>query len=343
MRKGDQTARFWTVLLLTTGIGLAAMYVSLTNGTFDISALDVIRTLLRIDTTREHDLVIFDFRLPRIVIGAIVGIGLGIAGAALQGITKNALADPGILGIHAAAGMSVVICMFLVSGSVKGAGWASAIAMPMFGWIGGLGAIVLLYMLARHNGEFDPQRLILVGIALGSGFGAITLYVSLKMNPQDFEMATVWLSGSIYNANWKHVAAALPWILILTPIVWRKAGILDLFQLNELSVKGIGVRTGRERQILLLCCVGLVSACVSVSGSIGFVGLIAPHIARRLVGIHYKYIVPVCGAIGMVMVVIGDMIGKTIFAPAELPVGIVISIIGVPYFVYLLYRARKRR
>ncbi|QJD88313.1 FecCD family ABC transporter permease [Cohnella herbarum] len=329
-------------MLLTCAIAIIAMYVSLTNGTFDISAMDVIRTLFRVDSIREHDLVIFEFRLPRILIGAIVGFGLGIAGAALQGITRNALADPGILGIHAAAGTSVVLFMFLFNGAIKGAGWLSIIAMPMFGWIGGIVAVVLLYVLARHNGEFDPKRLILVGIALASGFGSLTLYVSLKMDPTDFEMATVWLSGSIYSANWKYVVSALPWIVILTPIIYRKSVILDLFQLNELSVKGIGVQTGRERQILLFCCVGLVSACVSVSGSIGFVGLIAPHIAKRLIGIRYRYIVPACGMIGMVMVVVGDFIGKTVFAPAELPVGIVISIIGVPYFVYLLYRASRK-
>lgn len=329
-------------MLVSCCLGIVAMYVSLTNGTFDISAVDAIRTLLRLDAIREHDLVIFEFRLPRIVIGALVGIGLGVAGAALQGITRNGLADPGILGIHAAAGAAVVLFMFVFNGAIKGAGWFAVMAMPMFGWIGGLAAVVLLYMLARHNGEFDPQRLILVGIALSSGFGAVSLYLSLKMDPTDFEMAAVWLSGSIYSANWRKVLSALPWIVLLVPVIWRKSTILDLLQLNELSVKGVGVRTGRERQVLLLSCVGLISACVSVSGSIGFVGLIAPHIARRLVGIRYKYIVPACGAIGMVMVVVGDFIGKTVFAPAELPVGIVISIIGVPYFVYLLYRARRK-
>ncbi len=321
---------------------ICGIYVSLTNGTFDLSAADVIRTLLRIHPTKEYDLVIFDFRLPRILIGALVGFGLGIAGAVLQGITKNPLADPGILGIHAAAGASVVIGMFLFHGTFKGSSWMAVMTMPMFGWIGGIAAVVLLYMFARRHGEFDPERLILVGIALGSGFGALTIFISLKMNPQDFEMATVWLSGSIYSATWKHVVTTLPWIVILVPIIWRRAYILDIMQLGEISLKGVGVQPNKERQILLLCCVGLVSACVAVSGSIGFVGLIAPHIARRLVGIHYKYIVPACGLIGMLMVIIGDLIGKTIFAPAQLPVGIVISIIGVPYFLYLLYQARKR-
>lgn len=317
------------------------MYLSLTNGSFDLSARDVVRTLLRMDANRDYDLVVFEFRLPRILLGALVGFGLGIAGAVLQGLTRNALADPGILGIHAAAGASGVLGMFLFHGTLRGLGWMETMSMPVFGWAGGIAAIGLLLLFARQRGELDPQRLVLVGIALGSGFGAFTLYLSLKMNPRDFEMATVWLAGSLYNATWKQVAATLPWVLLLPPLVWRQSRVLDLFQLQEISVRGLGVRVERERRMLLLGCVGLVSACVAVSGSIGFVGLVAPHMAKRLVGLRHARILPVCGTIGALLVVAGDLIGRTVFAPAQLPVGIVISIIGVPYFVYLLYRSRK--
>lgn len=333
---------FWSLFLLLTALTVVFMYVSLTNGTFDISAGDVVRTLLRYHPVADHDLVIFEFRLPRILLGALVGFGIGIAGAVLQGITRNSLADPGILGIHAAAGAFVVVFMFLTGGSIKAPGWISVMSMPMFGFIGGLVSIVLLYLFARNQGEFHPQQLILVGIALASGFGAVTLYVSLKMDPENFEMATVWLAGSINNANWRQILSTLPWLVLLTPVIWRRAAVLDLLQLHEVSVRGVGVAVGRERQVLLLCCVGLVSACVSVSGSIGFVGLIAPHIARRLIGNTYKYIVPLCGLIGMLMVILADFVGKTVFAPSQLPVGIVISIIGVPYFIFLLFRNRNR-
>lgn len=338
----SRTARYRIVLIAAGALGLFAMYLSLTNGAFDLSAKEVFRTLLRVDSDADRDLVVFDFRLPRIVIGAMVGAGLGVAGAVLQGITRNSLADPGILGIHAAAGTAVVLFMFFFQGTIKGASWFAVMAMPLFGWIGGMLAAALLFALARHDGTLDPQRLILAGIALASGFGAATLYLSLKMDPKDFEMATVWLAGSIYSATWRHVAAMLPWLLALVPVLWRRAGALDLLQLSDVSVRGIGLRADRERALQLLCCVGLVSACVSVSGSIGFVGLIAPHIARRLVSVHYPHIVPVSGAIGMTLVVACDLIGKTAFAPAELSAGIVVSIIGGPYFIMLLYRARRR-
>jgi iron complex transport system permease protein len=333
--------RYRTVMLVSFALILITMYVSLTNGTFDISVKDVIQTLLRLDPTADHDLVIFEFRLPRIVTAALVGFGLGVAGAVLQGVTRNGLADPGILGINAGAGAAIVLFMFFYQGEVKGTGWTSILAMPLFGLVGGLTAALLIYVFAWKNGRMDSQRLLLTGIAIASGLSAISLFLTLKMNAQDFEMAAVWASGSIYNSNWKYIVSIIPWLVILTPVILRKHYILDLFQLDEDSVRSLGISTEKEKAILLLCSIGMVSACVSVSGGIGFIGLMAPHIARRLVGIHHKRMLPVCGVIGSVLVLAADFIGKTVFEPVELPVGIVIAILGVPYFIYLLYRARS--
>ncbi|WP_195574887.1 FecCD family ABC transporter permease [Paenibacillus sp. 1001270B_150601_E10] len=333
--------RMWIVLLVCCGITAVAIYLSITSGSFNLSVLDIVKTLLRIDRVPDHDLVIFEFRLPRIVLGMLVGFALGMAGAVVQGITRNGLADPGILGINAGAGMAVVLFMFLFRGEMDLTGSLSIMMMPIFGLIGGLAASALIVLFARQNGELDPQRLILVGIAMTTGFGAVTMFVSLKMNPQDYEMAVVWLAGSIYSANWKFVLAMLPWVILLPPLIWTRYRALDVLQLEEISAKGLGLPVDRERLLLLVCSVGLVAASVSVSGSIGFVGLIAPHMARRLVGRSHRHILPVSGAVGIAMVVVGDWIGKTIFAPAELAVGIVISVIGVPYFVYLLVRAEK--
>ncbi|WP_152395265.1 FecCD family ABC transporter permease [Paenibacillus guangzhouensis] len=340
MLKSGMT-RFGFVLLMGVLLTLAAVYVSLTNGAFDMTLAEVGKTLLRINPDPSHDLVIFEFRLPRIVIAMLVGFGLGVVGAVVQGLMRNGLADPGILGINAGAGAAIVVFMFFIQGSIQGTGWFAIMAKPLFGLAGGLGAAVLIYLFAWNRGKLDPQRLILVGIAIGSGFGAVSLYLSLKMKPNDFEMATVWLTGSIWDANWTYIAAMLPWLIILLPIMMWKAHLLDLFQLEENSVKSLGVATEKEKSILLLCCIGVVSACVSVSGNISFVGLIAPHITRRLVGIRHRYVLPISGVMGMLLVVASDFISKTVFQPVELPVGIVISIVGVPYFIYLLRRGRK--
>lgn len=337
----DKRGKYRFTMLVILAFTLLAVYISLTNGTFDMTVMDVIRTLLRMDPVADHDLVIFDFRLPRIVIAALVGFGLGVAGTVIQGITRNSIADPGILGINAGAGTAIVAFMFFFSGKFAEADWFSMFAMPLFGLTGGLLAAALIYVFAWRNGALDPQRLILVGIAIGYGLGSVTIYMSLKMNPNDFEMATVWLTGSIWNANWTHITGMLPWLIILVPILLRKAHILDLMQLGEESVKSLGVRTDKERNALLLASIGIVSACVSVSGGIGFVGLMAPHIAKRLIGIQHRYVLPLSGVVGMLMVVAADFLAKTVFTPVELPVGIVISIIGVPYFFYLLKRAKK--
>lgn len=276
----DSLRRYSTVLIVSVILILLAVYVSLTNGTYDFSVRDILETLFRINPTPDKDLVIFEFRLPRIIVAALVGFGLGIAGTVIQGITKNGLADPGILGINSGASLTIVLFIFLFNGKLKGAGLISILSMPLFGLIGGLGSALLIYLFAWKNGRLDTQRLILVGIAISSGLGALSLFISLKMDAADFEMAAVWINGSIWGANWKYIVSIIPWLLVLVPIIISKSFVLDLFQLEEDSVKSLGVSTEKEKGVLLLAAIGIVSACVSVSGSIGFVGLLAPHIAK---------------------------------------------------------------
>ncbi|AEI43177.1 FecCD family ABC transporter permease [Paenibacillus mucilaginosus] len=323
------------------GLILLTAYISLTNGAFDITVRDTVRTLLRLDAQREFDLVIFEFRLPRIVIAALVGMGLGMAGTVTQSLTRNSLADPGILGINAGAGMAMVLFLFFVQDGIKGTGWGAVMAMPLAGWLGGLGAALLIYVFAYQHGRLDPQRLLLAGIAVSSGLSAVTVFITLKMNAQDFEMSAVWVAGSIYNANWKYIASMLPWLVVLTPLLLLRSRQLDLFRLHEDSVRGLGVAVEKERRLLLLCSIGIVSACVSVSGGIGFIGLMAPHLAGRLAGSSHHRLLPLSGMIGALLVLASDLIGRTVFAPVELPVGIVISLIGAPYFVWLMYRSRR--
>lgn len=342
MRK-EQFIRFLTLMLIFLGLTLVAFYFHITNGAFDMSVMDVVKTMLRIDPNEKHDLVIFQFRLPRIVIAALVGIGLGIAGTVIQGVTRNGLADPGILGINAGAGASIVIFMFffqMSSNNLTDDSWSSILMMPIFGFVGGAVAAGLIYLFAWRNGVLDMQRLILTGIAISSGFGALSLYISLKMNASDYEMAAVWIAGSIYSANWTFVMSTLPWVVILGYVIYRKSHLLDYFQLEEASVKSLGIAVEREKSILLLSSVGIVSACVSVSGGIGFIGLMAPHIAKRLVGINHRFVIPMSAMIGMFLLVFSDYIAKTVFEPSELPVGIVVSIIGIPYFLYLLVKSK---
>lgn len=308
-----------------------------------MSVSEVVRTIVGMEENDQFRLVVFDFRLPRIVIAILVGIGLAVAGVVLQGITKNGLADPGILGINSGAGAAIVIFMYFFQFQATltdGSDWIKIMVMPLFGFVGGTIAAILIFSFALKNGRLDMQRLILTGIAINSGFGALSMFITLRMNEKDFETAAVWQAGSIYNANWIFIVAMLPWVVVLGFYLYKKAYLLDYFQLEENTIVSLGIKLEKEKMILLLSSVGLVSACVSVSGSIGFIGMMAPHIAKQLVGIQHQYVMPVSALVGATLLVFSDFVSKTIFAPSELAVGIVVSIIGIPYFLYLLVKSK---
>lgn len=337
------TRKFWFVICGLFILFSTGFYLHITNGMFDMSVWQVLKTLVGLEENESFKLVIFEFRLPRLVIAILVGIGLGLAGVVLQGVTKNSLADPGILGINAGAGASVVIFMYFFqfqATSIDGSSGMKILMMPLFGFVGGTLAAAFIFIFSLKNGRMDMQRLILTGIAINSGFGALTMFISLKMNEKDYESAAIWQAGSIFNANWTFVVAMLPWIILFSIYIIKKSSLLDYFQLEEETIMSLGIRLEKEKIMLLLSSVGLVSACVSVSGSIGFIGLMAPHIARQLVGIHHRYVIPVSAFVGATLLVISDYVAKTVFAPSELAVGIVVSIIGIPYFLFLLIKAK---
>lgn len=334
--------KYSSVIIVLILLILFAFYLHLTNGMFNISVIEVFETLFNLNDNEKFRLVVFEFRLPRIIISVLIGIGLSIAGLFLQGITKNELADPGILGINSGASAAVIMYMYFVnfnSSVSNGSNFFSIFAMPIFGFIGGILAAILILLFSRNNNKMDMQRLILTGIAINSGFSAISMLFSMKMNSSDFEFAAIWQAGSIYNANWSFIYMMLPWIIILGIYLYNKVHLLDYFQLEESSIVSLGINLEKEKRKLLFACVGLISSCVCVAGNIGFIGLMAPHIARQLVGIKHRKLMPVTALVGVFLLILSDFIAKTVFAPSELAVGIVISIIGIPYFIYLLYKS----
>lgn len=334
-----QASKRFVFIVVVVVIAIVSLLVlSLTYDAKDFTIMKIIHIIFGQKVSREENLLLFQFRLPRLIVASLVGIGLGIAGAVLQGISRNGLADPGILGINAGAGLAMVIFMYCSQSVLIGASWFAVLVLPFWGLIGGLGTAILVYVLSRQHGVIESQRFLLVGIAIGMGMSALSLYVTLKMSPADFQLATVWNNGGIINFDWKHIAAILPWFLMLIPFIFRKAQILDVFQLDEISVKSLGVRVNKEQSMLLLSSAGLISACVCVAGNISFVGLIIPHIAKRLVGNGHGQVIPLCALLGMLFVIMADFIAKHALAPMEISMGIVISLIGAPYFIYLLCR-----
>lgn len=226
---------------------LVVSYFSLTSGSFSVRPAELLSTLFQIDPNPQYEILLFDLRLPRVVMAAIIGLGLGIAGAVIQAITRNGLADPGILGINAGAGAGIVAFMLLFQGQKEVTSIAAAMGMPLFGLIGGLIAAILIYIFAWHRGNLDSGRIILVGIAINSGFSALSLFLSLKMDPQDYQMAMVWKNGSIWSANWTYITAVLPWMLLFIPILIGKSRLLDTIRFDEDTVRSLGISSNKEK------------------------------------------------------------------------------------------------
>lgn len=332
----SRTRRSITVSLILLAIACVVIIVSLNTGTIRLSPIAVLQTLFGGGTEADH-IVLFDYRLPRILITVLAGAGLGVAGAALQGITRNPLADPGILGIHAGAALGLMAfasLSFSMDSSV-------ALLIPLFTFAGGMLSALIIMLLAydRHNGV-SPIKLILVGIAVAAGFHALTLYLSLRLDEDTYSFAARWLAGSVWGRDWIHVAALLPWILLCIPYVWSRSKTLDALGLGDAAATGIGTAVKSQRIWLLLCTVALSAVSVSMAGGIGFIGLAAPHLARRLVGPMHRHLIPAAGLIGMVILVAADTVGRTLFQPNAIPAGIVVAALGAPYFLYLLVRTR---
>ncbi|SET54619.1 iron complex transport system permease protein [Salinibacillus kushneri] len=332
----NQESRFPSLAGFLILLIVMMFFVTLSIGVIPISPLDVIQTLMLQGSDRQ-ELVLFDFRLPGIILAILIGAGLSVSGVILQGLTHNDLADPGILGINTGAGLAVVLFIYFFQGTLGTN--MSIFIMPFFALIGALFAAVLIYALAWKNGV-SPIRLILVGIGVNAGFSALLMIFQLKMDPQDFRQATVWLSGDIWNPSWMFVAALLPWIGILIPYVLYKAKVLNVLHMGDDVAAGLGANVEKERRMLLITAVCLAGASVAAGGAIAFLGLIVPHISRKLIGSLHQYIIPISTLIGALLLMIADTIGKNLLSPTQIPVGIVVSILSAPYFVYLLIKSK---
>ncbi len=325
------------VALVIVAFTLLVLILSVSYGDYHIPPLDVVSTIL--NTNQNHPdyanlhLVIFSFRLPRIVLAFLVGAALAVSGALTQGITRNPLADPYLLGVSEGAGLAAVtLIVFTKNIPISVLPWAA------FG--GALLTASIIYLLAWKNGSSTPIRLILIGIALSAVIGSMMSTMLLFGRVDDVQQAYVWLAGSLHGRTWEHVDVLGSWLLIFMPVTFLMARNLNILNLGDDAAKGLGLRVERQRGLLLFISVALASAAVAVSGTIGFVGLISPHVTRRLVGPSHEGLLPISALFGGALVVLADLIGRWVIAPSELPVGLVTAIIGAPYFLYLLYRSR---
>lgn len=332
MMNQKKLKRTGMIISITAILLLIAFIISVATGFASLSPLRLVNTLLGQGTPKE-ELILFTFRLPRILVTILAGVGLAISGAILQSITRNPLADPGILGINAGAGLAVVFFV-MIFGSSAG---TYIYILPLFALCGGMITAIIIYLLSFKKGEgIDPGRMLLVGVGLSTAISGAILTLASKIAREDYDFFANWMAGRIWGDDWVFVLALLPWLLLLLPLVYRKSNVLNTMSLNENLSIGLGVKVEKERYILLLIAVALAASAVSVSGGIAFVGLMAPHIARSLVGPRHQLYLPVAAMLGAILLLIADTIGRVLLDPSGIPAGVIVSIIGAPYFMYLM-------
>jgi iron complex transport system permease protein len=315
-------------------VAFAGVVANVGYGEYPIPPLDVVRSLFGIESgDGNYSFIVNVLRLPRALAAVLVGAALAVSGAVLQSLTRNDLAAPDVVGINAGAGLAAVT-LIVAFPSVPAA------YLPPAAFVGALAVAGLLYVLA-WRGSSSPVRLILIGVGLSAVATALTTFMITFGRIEQVSQALVWLTGSVYGRSWEEVFTLLPWLVVFLPLTLVRARHLNALALGDEVATGLGVRVELERGVLVLASVALAASAVATAGTIAFVGLVAPHVARRLVGPSGGGLLPVAAMTGGALVVLADLLGRALFAPVEIPCGIVTAVVGAPFFLYLLYRRRK--
>lgn len=320
------------VLLILGLVSAIAILVSIGIGDYPIPIVNAIETVFGIASNPDYQFIVNLLRLPRTIVAFLVGFGLGIAGTITQGITRNPLAAPDIIGINAGASLAAVSLITLFPD-------VPITLLPWAAFGGALTVSLLIYWVAWREG-CSPTRLILVGVGFSLIGGALTNLMLTFGQIGQVSQALVWLTGSVYGRSWEQAFVLLPWIVVFGLLSLLLAQELNILNLGDDIARSLGSPIEWQRGLLLLSSVALAGASVSIAGTIGFVGLMAPHLARQLVGGSHEGLLPVAAMMGGMLVVLADLLGRMLFVSVEVPCGLITSAIGAPYFIYLLIRNR---
>ncbi len=308
--------------------------ISMGLGDAPLSYDRLIPALLGYGTFKE-EFVLFSIRLPRIVITLLAGMALSLSGAILQGITRNDLADPGIIGINSGAGVAIAIFFLFFPIEVG----SFVYMLPLVAFFGAVLTACLIYAFSYNKDTgMQPVKLVLVGIGFSMALSGAMIFLISSSEREKVDFIAKWLAGNIWGTDWPFIWALLPWLAVLIPFTLYKANRLNLLGLSEPVAIGVGVSIEKERIILLLIAVALAASAVSVTGGITFIGLMAPHIAKALVGPRNQLFIPLAILIGGWLLLFADTIGRNLIEPNGIPTGIIVALIGAPYFIYLLLK-----
>ena len=327
MRTSHVSFRAISFYVLTLGLMVLLFGLSIRLGTYTLSFEEIWAAFQPDD---KNYFTLMEYRLPRAVLAILLGGALAISGVLVQSVVRNPLASPDILGINNAAGLiAVSVLMFLPNLAFY---W-----MPIFAFLGGVLSFVILWIVCGFN--FRPIKMAIIGVALSALWAAISHYLMLT-NPVEINTAMLWLTGSLWGRSWSYLNVVLPWLVILLPLPFIFCRDLDTLGLGENKASTLGVTVNKVQISVLVLAVALSTTAVAICGPIAFLGLVAPHLARRLVGGRHRTLLPAALIIGVLLLQLSDILARVIDPPTELPAGILTAIIGAPYFFYLLMRTK---
>ena len=327
MRASHVSFRAIGFYVVTLSLMVLLFGLSIRLGTYTLSFEEIWAAFQPDD---KNYFTLMEYRLPRAVLAILLGGALAISGVLVQSVVRNPLASPDILGINNAAGLvAVSVLMFLPNLAFY---W-----MPIFAFLGGVLSFVILWIVCGFN--FRPIKMAIIGVALSALWAAISHYLMLT-NPVEINTAMLWLTGSLWGRSWSYLNVVLPWLIVLLPLPFIFCRDLDTLGLGENKASTLGVTVNKVQISVLALAVALSTTAVAICGPIAFLGLVAPHLARRLVGGRHRTLLPAALIIGALLLQLSDILARVIDPPTELPAGILTAIIGAPYFFYLLMRTK---
>jgi iron complex transport system permease protein len=336
-----------TVFIAALGVlTLVAAVIAIGIGAVRIEPAQVIAILLRqvgialpVAFEDQQQAVLLSIRLPRVLLGLMVGSSLAVAGAAMQGLFRNPLADPGLVGVSSGAAFAAVLVIVL---GVTVFDASNLYALPVAAFLGGLATTLLIGRIASSDGRVSISTMLLAGIAIAALTGAGTGLLTFAANDAQLRSITFWGLGSLGGATWELVLSAAPFLILATLMLPRVARALNAMLLGEAEAGHLGVNVERVKRTVIICTALAVGSSVAVAGVIGFVGLVVPHLVRLAIGPDHRGLIPASALLGSSLLVAADVIARTVVAPAELPIGIVTSLLGAPFFLWLLMKKRGR-
>jgi ABC-type Fe3+-siderophore transport system permease subunit len=317
------------------GIVLLISIVSLGLGQVGVPVGDVWGALTGTGDDRLASRIVMDLRLPRLLLALLIGAQLAVSGAILQGVTRNALASPDLIGVTAGAGFMAVIFVLVIPEAPR-------ILLPLAALAGGTISGAIVYLIAWKQGV-SPERLALTGIAVTAIFqAAVTAIVTLSLESTNVNLALQWLTGSLYGRGWGDLLLLLPWSVIGIASALVVSHKVNLLLLGDNVAAGLGMRIERARIVLVAIAVALAASAVSISGTVAFIGLVIPHFVRLLIGADHRLVLPLSAIAGAVLLLVADDIARTVVPSLEIPAGLLTALIGAPYFIYLIMRSKTR-